>query len=141
MTRPQDDDAPIVVPIGVESDIVDARQRGRSVAGDAGLAGTDLTLVATAISEVARNILKYAGSGRIVLRQVERNGRRGVRVTAEDEGPGIADLERAMSDGFSTAGGLGLGLPGARRLMDEFELRSEVGKGTSVTMTKWARAR
>ena len=100
---------------------------------------SELTLIATAISEVARNIVTYAGSGEIVLRIVQRGPRRGLLVIARDQGPGIADIARAMEDGYSTSRSLGLGLPGSRRLMDEFELASELGKGTEVTMTKWER--
>jgi serine/threonine-protein kinase RsbT len=124
-----------VVSIRVESDIVLARQRGRQLAALRGLSTSDQTLVATAISEVARNILKYAGSGEIELEAVER----GVIVVARDKGPGIANVEQAMIDGFSTARGLGLGLPGARRLMDEFAIESRLGAGTTITMKKWAR--
>lgn len=129
----------VVVRIADEADIVNARQQGRELASGAGLRGADLTLVATAISEVARNIVKYAGSGQVVLRRTQRDGRQGITVIAEDQGPGIANIEEALRDGYSTAGGLGLGLPGARRLMDEFEIESEVGQGTRVTMTKWTR--
>jgi len=100
---------------------------------------SELTLIATAISEVARNIVSYAGAGEIILRIVERGQRRGLLVIARDQGPGIADIARAMEDGYSTSRGLGLGLPGSKRLMDEFDLVSEVGKGTEVTMTKWER--
>ncbi|MBV9508712.1 MAG: anti-sigma regulatory factor [Caulobacteraceae bacterium] len=103
----------------------------------AGFKGSDLTLIATAISEVARNIVVYAQRGEISLRLATGGGRQGIEVVATDEGPGIADLEQAMQDGFSTGRSLGLGLPGARRLMDEFEIASTVGKGTTVTMRKW----
>jgi serine/threonine-protein kinase RsbT len=101
--------------------------------------GSELTLIATAISEVARYIVSYAGKGEIVLRIVKRGQQRGLLVIARDQGPGIADTDRAMEDGYSTSRGLGLGLPGSKRLMDEFELISEVGKGTEVTMIKWER--
>jgi len=127
------------VPIAHDSDIVTARQRGRDIAAQAGLAGTSLTLVATAISEVARNIVSYAERGEIVLSLAQRGSARGIVVIARDDGPGIPDIELAMRDGFSTGKSLGLGLPGARRLMDEFAIVSEVGKGTTVTMAKWAR--
>jgi serine/threonine-protein kinase RsbT len=127
-----------VVSIASEGDIVDARQKGRMLAAQLGIAGTDLTLVATAISEVARNILKYAQSGEIVLREETKSGRKGVVVVARDRGPGIEDIERALQDGYSTGNGLGLGLPGAKRLMDEFHVASTVGQGTTVTMKKWA---
>lgn len=129
-----------VVDVASDRDVVAARQAGRAIAEELGMSSTDLTLVATAISEVARNILLYAGSGRIRIRLVHAGTRRGVEVVAEDEGPGIEDVDKAMRDGWSSGQGLGLGLPGARRLMDEFDLRSKPGRGTKVTMTKWARA-
>jgi serine/threonine-protein kinase RsbT len=127
------------VPIRSESDIVLARQQGRALAAQLALSGTDLTLIAAAISEVARNILIYAGRGEVSLSLVREGRRMGLVVVARDEGPGIADIGQAMQDGYSTGQGLGLGLPGARRLMDEFDLVSEVGIGTIVTMKKWAR--
>ena len=127
------------IAIARDADIVVARQAGRELAGEAGLKGSDLTLVATAISEVARNIVVYAGRGEISLSIVEEGARRGISVVARDDGPGIADLESAMRDGYSTGGSLGLGLPGARRLMDEVEIVSKVGTGTTVTMRKWMR--
>lgn len=129
----------ISIAIRAEPDIVEARQRGKELAVLAGIHRVDQTLVATAISEITRNILKYAGAGLVELRVIRRDGRSGLEVVARDEGPGIPDVERALQDGFTTGDGLGLGLPGARRLMDEFEIRSEVGGGTTVTMTKWAR--
>lgn len=125
------------IAIDRDVDIVTARQLGRELAAQAGFSGSDLTLIATAISEVARNIVVYAERGEIVLGLANRNGRRGLEVIASDEGPGIPDIEQAMQDGFSTGRSLGLGLPGARRLMDEFEIVSEVGRGTTVTMRKW----
>lgn len=106
------------------------------MAGRLGFSRTDLTVIATAVSEVARNIVRFAGSGEIVVELVLRP-RRGVCVVARDTGPGIVDVERALTDGFSTYHGLGLGLPGARRLMDDFAVVSEPGRGTTVTMTKW----
>jgi serine/threonine-protein kinase RsbT len=127
------------VAITRDADIVTARQKGRDLAAAAGFAGSDLTIIATAISELARNIVLYAQTGEIVLDVIEGSGRRGILVVARDEGPGIADIEQAMRDGFSTGNSLGLGLPGARRLMDEFEIVSELGKGTTVTMRKWKR--
>ena len=125
------------VAIDRDVDIVTARQIGRELAAEAGFVGSDLTLIATAISEVARNIVVYAERGEIRLSLSSRNGRRGIEVIAADDGPGIPDIEQAMQDGFSTGRSLGLGLPGARRLVDEFEILSEVGKGTIVTMRKW----
>jgi len=122
-----------------DSDIVTARLAGRELATEAGFKGSDLTLIATAISEVARNIVVYAGIGEIGLEVLHNANRRGLSVVARDQGPGIRDVERAMQDGFSTGGSLGLGLPGARRLMDEFEIESQVGQGTTITMRKWTR--
>jgi serine/threonine-protein kinase RsbT len=123
-----------------EADIVTARQTGRSMAAEIGFSGVDLTLIATAISEITRNIVKYAGRGEISFWVDDNAGARGLVVRASDEGPGIPDLKLAMQDGYSTKGGLGLGLPGARRLMDDFAIESEPGKGTVVTLKKWARA-
>ncbi len=123
--------------IGSEHDILTARRQGRELAAKGGFAGSDLTVVATAISEVARNIVEYAGQGEIVLSLLRNADRQGILVVASDRGPGIADVTLAMQDGYSTGTSLGLGLPGARRLMDEFEIVSEVRKGTTVTMRKW----
>jgi serine/threonine-protein kinase RsbT len=123
--------------IGSENDILSARHQGRELAARSGLSGSDLTVVATAISEVARNILEYAGAGEIELRVVEQGSRRGILVVATDRGPGIPDVSLAMQDGYSTGHSLGLGLPGARRLMDEFEIVSGPDRGTTVTMRKW----
>jgi serine/threonine-protein kinase RsbT len=125
------------IAVSRDEDVVVARQIGRALATEIGFKGSDLTLIATAISEVARNIVVYAKHGDITLDIVEDRGRRGVCVVARDEGPGIPDVEKAMRDGFSTGGSLGLGLPGARRLMDDFEIVSQVGVGTTVTMRKW----
>lgn len=129
----------MVVPVDDSHDIVVARQAGRDLAAGIGFSVTDLTIIATAISEVARNISSYAGSGEIRLTVIDQDARVGIVVEAIDHGPGIADVERALEDGFSTGSGMGLGLPGARRLMDEFEIHSEVGRGTTVVMRKWAR--
>jgi serine/threonine-protein kinase RsbT len=127
------------VAIDHDYDIVAARRKARELATQVGFSGSDLTIIATAISEVARNIVVYASRGEIVLSAAQRGTRRGVLVVARDEGPGIPDIPRAMRDGFSTGKSLGLGLPGAKRLMDEFEIASEVGKGTTITMRKWTR--
>lgn len=127
------------VTIDSDADIVSARQKGRELASECGFPSTDLAVVATAISELARNIVRYAARGEIILRVVDDGGRRGVEVTATDDGPGIPDVALAMQDGYSTSGSLGLGLPGTRRLMDEFEIDSELGKGTTVTARKWKR--
>ncbi|HEY1957949.1 MAG TPA: anti-sigma regulatory factor [Polyangiaceae bacterium] len=127
-----------LIPIAHERDIVSARQRGRQLASECGFSTRDQTLIATAISEVARNIVAYAREGHIVLEPIEKpDGRRGISVAAIDRGPGIADVELAMRDGYSTGKSLGLGLPGARRLMDEFEIETAMGKGTTIRMRKW----
>ncbi|MES2202475.1 MAG: anti-sigma regulatory factor [candidate division FCPU426 bacterium] len=129
------------IPIRAESDILQARQKGREMASSMGFAGVELTLITTAISEISRNIVKYAGEGDIVFWQVDMGSNQGLVIQARDQGPGIPDLVAAMQDGFSTGNGLGLGLPGARRLMDDFEIQSQLGKGTVVTLTKWRRPR
>jgi serine/threonine-protein kinase RsbT len=124
-----------------EVDVVAARQFGKEVARLLGFGNTDLTLIATAISEVARNIILYAGSGEIVISRSERDSREGITIVASDNGPGIADIDRAMQDGYSSGSGLGLGLPGARRLMDDFSIESTPGVGTTVSMSKWRTSR
>jgi anti-sigma regulatory factor (Ser/Thr protein kinase) len=125
--------------INHDCDIVAARQAARQLAAQAGVKATDLTLLATAVSEVARNIVRFTAGGEIVVQVVHLGDRKGVRVTARDVGPGIPDVDRAMADGFTTCAGLGVGLPGARRLMDEFAVVSDAKRGTTVTMTKWCR--
>jgi RNA polymerase sigma factor (sigma-70 family) len=136
--RPAASTAPEVrVPVSRDADVVEARQRGREVAAPAGFSATDCTIIATAISEVARNIVKFARRGEVVIEVVKDGGRTGLKVVARDAGPGIQDVSQALQDGYSTYEGLGLGLPGCRRLMDEFEIESTVGEGTTVTMTKW----
>ncbi len=127
------------VPINSDADIVPARQMGRALAAQLGFTSSDLTLISMAISELARNIVRYAKRGEIILKFAAANGRAGIVVTARDEGPGIPNLTQAMQDGFSTSGSLGLGLPGVKRLMDEFEITSEVGRGTVVSAKKWKR--
>jgi serine/threonine-protein kinase RsbT len=129
----------IRVAIACEADIVLARQAGRQLAAQLGFSSTDQTLIATAISEVARNIVVYAQQGEIVLVRAEEGMRVGIQVIATDEGPGIDNKDLALRDGYSTKNSLGLGLPGARRLMDDFALDSELGRGTTVTMKKWKR--
>jgi len=132
-------DDTVAVTISHEGDVVTARQKGRAIGEQIGFRGSDLTLIATAISEIARNIVTYAKAGTMTLSHVSAGGTRGIVVVAKDDGPGIPDIAQAMQDGYSTAKTLGLGLPGARRLMDEFEIQSEVGVGTTVTMRKWLR--
>jgi RNA polymerase sigma factor (sigma-70 family) len=126
------------IPIRVDGDVVAARQGVREMAQRVGFGRTDLTLVATAVSEIARNIVRFAGAGEVVVSLLTEPWP-GIRVVARDTGPGIPDVELAMTDGFSTYHGLGLGLPGARRLMDEMTVESQAGRGTTVTMTKWRR--
>jgi RNA polymerase sigma factor (sigma-70 family) len=125
------------VPVSHDADVVVARQKARESAVRAGFAGTELTLIATAVSEIARNIVKFAHRGEFTFEIITERDRTGLLMTARDAGPGIPDLPQALRDGYSTYRGLGLGLPGARRLMDEFDIVTEVGKGTTVTMTKW----
>jgi RNA polymerase sigma factor (sigma-70 family) len=124
------------IPVRSDADVVTARKQGRELAAQAGFSGTELTIIATAISEIARNIVMFADRGEITVSLVGENSREGVTVIARDSGPGISDLDRALQDGYSGYGGMGLGLPGSRRLMDEFEISTEVDKGTTVTMTK-----
>jgi len=116
-----------------------ARQKARTLATELGFVGSDLTLIATAISEVARNIVDHAKEGEILLAPTNHGSKRGISITAHDEGPGIRDVTQAMQYGFSTRKGLGVGLPGAKWLMDEFYIYSKIGKGTTVTMKKWLR--
>ena len=127
----------IRVAINSDQDIVAARQKGRVMANELGFSTGDATLVATAISELARNIVSYARKGLITIKLVNGLNRQGIAVIASDDGPGIPDIRQAMRDGFSTSGSLGLGLPGVRRLMDEFEITSQPGRGTIVTVKKW----
>lgn len=125
------------VPINSARDIVVARQKGRAIAAELGFSVGNATLIATAISELARNIVSYAGNGEIVMSIARDSERTGITIVASDSGPGIADLTLALRDGFSTSGSLGIGLPGARRLMDEFEINSQPGRGTIIKVTKW----
>jgi serine/threonine-protein kinase RsbT len=127
----------VIVAIGADVDLVTARAEARAQAVALGFSRTDATLIATAISEVARNIIVHAGRGEIAIRGVHEGDRLGLVVVAQDEGPGIRDVRAALQDGHSGRGGFGLGLPGARRLMDEFEVVSAEDRGTTVTMTKW----
>jgi RNA polymerase sigma factor (sigma-70 family) len=129
----------IRIPIQTDADVVTARKQGRELAAQAGFSATELTIIATAISEIARNIVMFAERGEVLVSLVGENSRQGVTVVARDAGPGIPDLKQALRDGYSGYGGMGLGLPGSRRLMDEFEIISEADEGTTVTMTKWRR--
>jgi serine/threonine-protein kinase RsbT len=123
--------------IASDVDILTARHQGRIVAEELGFSGSELTVITTVISELARNIVMYAREGEIVVRPTHDDGRSGVIIVARDDGPGIENLAQALTDGYSTGHGLGLGLPGARRLSDEFEIESVVGGGTVVAATKW----
>lgn len=127
------------VEIFTEWDIVAARQLGRNEAKNSGFGTVDQARITTAISELARNIYLYAGKGKIEIERLSTDGMKGMTVIASDEVPGIPDLRRVMEDGFSTSGGLGAGMPGVKRLMDDFKVESEVGKGTTITATKWLR--
>ncbi len=118
-------------------DIVSARVEGRNLAKRLGFGVIDQARIATAISELARNLVLYADGGQISLQALEEGGRRGIQIVCSDEGPGIADIDLVMQDGYSTQRGLGMGLPGTRRLMDEFEIESQVEVGTTVTIRKW----
>jgi serine/threonine-protein kinase RsbT len=118
-------------------DVVKVRQQTRTLAVEAGLSLVDQTKIITAASELARNTLDYGGGGTATVELLQQAGRRGVRVTFEDQGPGIPDVVQALADGFTTGGGLGLGLGGAKRLCNEFAIASEVGRGTRVIIARW----
>ena len=138
MERGQPRENEMRIKIQSDADIVLARKGARELAGRLSFSATELTVIATAVSEISRNIVRFAERGEVFLELVD-TPRPGLRVVARDTGPGIADVGRAMTDGYSTYHGLGLGLPGARRLMDEFEVATERGRGTTITMTKWRR--
>jgi serine/threonine-protein kinase RsbT len=127
------------VKIGSPADIVAARQRARALALEAGFSICDSTLITTAISEMSRNILEYAQHGEVTISVLKNGTKQGVKIVARDRGPGISDISQVMKDGYSSRKGMGIGLPGTKRLMDEFEIRSKVGNGTTVTMKKWNR--
>lgn len=125
------------IPIEKETDIVTARQVGRNMSRQLGFGTIMQSRIATSISELARNIYLYASTGTITIETVENNEKTGLKITALDEGPGIADLRKALEDGFTTSGALGAGLPGVRRMMDDFQMESTLGKGTRVVVIKW----
>lgn len=122
-----------------EWDIVAARQLGRNVAKELGFGTVDQARITTAISELARNIYLYAGHGKVCIEKIHDQGKQGITIIAQDEGPGILDIRRVMEDGYTTSGGLGAGLPGVKRLMDTFDINSIPGKGTDIRATKWLR--
>ena len=125
------------VNIQEEVDIVAVRKAVREASAAGGFGVTDVTRIVTSASELARNVYAYAGSGVMRWRLLNTNGRSGIELTFEDHGPGIADLDQAMTEGYTSGGGLGMGLPGSKRLMGEMEIESEPGKGTMVTVRKW----
>ncbi len=118
-------------------DIVIARTLARDTAKSIGFGAIDQARIATAVSELARNIFLYAGTGSVIVREIEHTGRKGIEIVCEDQGPGIANLELAMQDGYTTSRGMGMGLPGAKRLMDEFTVNTRVGEGTTIVCRKW----
>lgn len=128
-----------LVEIYTEWDIVAARQLGRNVAKEVGFGTVDQARITTAISELARNIYLYAGKGKIEIIRVYKGDIQGISIIASDEGPGIADVRKVMDDGYTTSGGLGAGMPGVKRLMDEFDITTKSGEGTTITTIKWAR--
>lgn len=125
------------IEIVTEWDIVNARHIGRNIAKSIGFGAVDQARITTVISELARNIYLYAQSGEIIIDELNKEATKGISITAVDQGPGIDDIRRVMEDGFSTSGGLGAGLPGVRRLVDEMEIHSQVGKGTVIRTEKW----
>lgn len=127
----------VLIPIESPADIIAARQKGRELAEQVGFSNSDLAVIATAISEVARNILEHASTGEVAIAPLKHGHRQGLKIVATDNGPGIADVRTVMQDGYSTGNGLGIGLPGTKRLMDRFEISSQPGKGTTVIMKKW----
>ena len=129
------------VQISSAADIVAARQEARALALEAGFSVCDSTLITTAISEITRNVLEYAQQGEVTISLLKNGSKNGVKIVVNDRGPGIANIPQVMKDGYSSRQGLGIGLPGTKRLMDEFEIRSKVGSGTTITMKKWNRYR
>lgn len=124
-----------------EQDVVPFRNRVKELATKIGMSLVNQTKLITAASELVRNMLKYANGGKVLLEIISKNAQTGVRLTFVDEGPGIADVQQAMRDGFSTGKSLGLGLPGTKRLVNEFDIKSKLGEGTTVTITHWKNGR
>lgn len=129
----------ILIKVACDEDIVRVRRRGRELANTLDFSPTDVTLIITALSELARNIVLYACEGEIVMVLLDEGERQGIVIVARDEGPGIPDVAQVLNNGPTSGGALGLGLAGTKRIMDEFEIKSEVGKGTRVTIKKWVR--
>ena len=127
------------IEVGTDQDVVRVRQLVRTVAVSVKLSLVDQTKLVTAASELARNTLVYGGGGTVEVDRVDNGRRQGIRIVFRDQGPGIADLDLALTDGYTTGGGLGLGLSGARRLVDEFVIDTAIGQGTTITVTKWCR--
>lgn len=126
-----------VTPIQSDLDIVTTRSIARDIAKSIGFSAIDQARIATAVSELARNVFLYAGKGQVSIRKVERGGRKGIEFKFQDEGPGIEDISKVMQDGYTTSRGMGMGLPGAKRLMDDFEIESTLGVGTTIICRKW----
>lgn len=126
-----------IFPFNSVKDLIEIRDFGRHFAGKVGFEGKDQTLIATALSEICRNVIEYAGSGEVKIKGDQSKNPGGIKIIISDDGPGIENIEMALQEGYSTGKGLGVGLPGAKRIMDEFEIESEVGRGTTVKMSKW----
>jgi serine/threonine-protein kinase RsbT len=133
--------AETLLPIRGEDDIVASRQRAREIARQLGFGAVDQSRIATAVSELTRNVVRYAtdGHGAVAIREAGGSGRTGIEIVVSDDGPGLPDVDQALRDGFTSGGGMGMGLPGTRRLMDEMSVESAVGRGTTVTIRKWRR--
>ena len=127
-----------LVTINNEIDIVSARKKAREAVEELGFSVTNTTRVVTAVSELARNIFRFAGKGEVLVKIIERDARQGIEIVCHDDGPGIADIDQAMQEGYTSGGGLGMGLPGSKRLMDEMEVESSPNQGTTITIRKWA---
>lgn len=130
----------LFIPINTEFDIIFARQKGREIAKQLGFSATELAFIATAISELTRNIISYAKAGDILISLIHEVGKKGICIVAKDHGPGIENIELALQEGYSTSNSLGLGLPGVRRLMDDFTIQSHLGQGTIITTKKWVKS-
>ncbi len=126
-----------MVKVKDDTDIIHTRSIVRQMAVEIGFSELDQTRITTAISELARNIIVHANCGEVIIREVQKGGRKGLEIICKDDGPGIVDIDQAMREGYTTSGGLGIGMTGARRLMDEFHVESAVGVGTTVVVKKW----